>query len=320
MVRTKPPKLPAYIMPDIPKELGEPTAILTSDWHLRETLPECRTDNFFTSQWFKVGFVSWLSDALNIPVIHAGDLFDHWKPSPELLTQTMETLPKRFWTVAGNHDLPQHNLELYRKCGLQSLETAKKIELLQGVHWGQSPDINKPAYQGTFAPGVERKVCVWHTMTYVGKSFPGDVSLKAPAVLRRFPQWDLIVTGHNHKAFAISSEDEKRWLVNPGSLTRQDASQINFRPRVYIWFAKLNKIHLVYLPLLTEEAVSREHIDAKANRDSRMEAFISRLNLDWGGDDSFDFETNMETFFTTNKIRQSVKDIILKAIDHGGNK
>ena len=57
-----------------------------------------------------------LQQKYDCPVYHAGDLFDYWKPSPALLAKTMEHLPKDFYTAYGNHDLPQHNIELaYKK-------------------------------------------------------------------------------------------------------------------------------------------------------------------------------------------------------------
>ena len=101
--------------------MKNPTAILTGDWHLREDSPTCRTDDFWTTQWEKVDFVSDLQKKYNCQVIHSGDLFNHWKPSPYLLNKTMRHIPKEFYTVYGNHDLPQHNIELADKCGINVL-------------------------------------------------------------------------------------------------------------------------------------------------------------------------------------------------------
>ena len=105
-----------------------PSTILASDFHLREDHPVCRTDDFWQAQWKKVDFVSELQEKYDCPVLHAGDLFDFWKPSPYLLTETIKHLPNKFFTVYGQHDLPQHNLKLAYKCGINTLAEAGKLK------------------------------------------------------------------------------------------------------------------------------------------------------------------------------------------------
>ncbi|KKL99820.1 hypothetical protein LCGC14_1810530, partial [marine sediment metagenome] len=86
----------------------KPDLILTSDWHLREDTPICRTDDFWSAQWNKVDQVMALQSKYDCPILHAGDLFHHWKPSPYLLSETIDHLQgSRFYTVYGQHDLPQ---------------------------------------------------------------------------------------------------------------------------------------------------------------------------------------------------------------------
>ena len=112
----------------------KPTAILTADWHLRDTQPVCRTDNFWEAQWKKVQYVLNLQNEHKCPIIHAGDFFHTWKTSPYLLSKTMEHMDSKypFLTVYGNHDLPQHNLELAHKSGLHTLCMAGKLITLPG--------------------------------------------------------------------------------------------------------------------------------------------------------------------------------------------
>ena len=63
--------------------------ILTSDWHLRESTPECRTDDFWEAQWKKIDFIKELSEKHGAFVFVAGDIFHHWKPSPNLIRKTI---------------------------------------------------------------------------------------------------------------------------------------------------------------------------------------------------------------------------------------
>jgi DNA repair exonuclease SbcCD nuclease subunit len=293
-----------------PKIKGKPDAILTGDWHLRDDIPICRNpETFEEEQWSKVRFVKDLQQEFSCPVWHSGDLFNHWKPSPYLLSKTMEFFPDQFYTIYGNHDLPQHNLELAEKCGINVLEKAGKTIVLRGTHWGllPSPDarikfVNK---------SIEKDCLIWHTMTYTGElPWPGCESPTAGKLLRKHPQYDLILTGHNHKPFW--TKHEGRLLVNPGSLMRQAADQINYKPAVWLWYADSNTVEPVYLPI-NKQSVSNAHIEEKKARDERIDAFVEKLNTDFKS--KLSFEDSVDKLITKNKIKKSVKNIIYESLE-----
>jgi hypothetical protein len=211
--------------------------------------------------------------------------------------------------------LPQHSLELAEKCGIFTLQQAKKLDVLTGCHWGQNPE--KPSYIGMFSNGIihiediERKLLVWHIMTYQGKEpWPGCTDPMAAKLLRKYPMYDLIVTGDNHKPFV--EEYEGRLLVNPGSIFRLTAGQIEHKPRVYLWYALTNTVEPVYLPI-EKDVISREHIEIVEERNNRIDAFISSFNGDWNAHTSF--EDNLEEFRKVNNVEKSVMDIIYKSIE-----
>jgi predicted phosphodiesterase len=281
-------------------------AILTGDWHLREDVPVCRTDDFETAQWEKVKWVSELQRHFDCPILHSGDLFNHWKPSPALLAKTIEFLPDQFSTIFGNHDLPQHNLDLAYKCGINVLEKAGKIKVLSNVHWNQLPDENAGF---TFYPDC--RILVWHVMTYEGKSpWPGCTDAPFNTILDKYSdQYDLIVTGHNHKMFY--GEKNGSWLVNPGSLTRQKADQVDHIPTVFLWDSKDNVVYPIEIPHI-RNVISREHIEKIEERDSRIQAFVERLSTEFGI--GLSFSDNLERFEKENSIRPAVIEIVRKAI------
>ena len=280
----------------------KPSAILTSDWHIRESIPICRTDNFWDAQWRKVDFVAGLQRKYHCPVLHAGDLFDHWKPSPYLLRETMEHLPNRFYTIYGQHDLPNHSLDLKNKSGISVLEAAEILETMDQCSWGQIPkDISSICIGHR-----DHRTLVWHDFTYLGKEpFPGAKG-KAHAKLEKYKQFDLIVTGDNHQSFT-SRGVEGNLLVNPGSLMRQDADQIDFQPKVYLWYAEDNTVEAVEIPI-EKDVVTREHIEKVEQRDERIDAFVSRMDSNW--ELTTNFDENLERFFVLNRVRQQVKNII----------
>jgi len=287
------------------KQNKSPSCVLTSDWHLREDQPVCRTDNHETAQWVKVDFIKALQKKYNCPIFHSGDLFNHWKPSPHLLSKTIEHLPDQFWTIYGNHDQPQHNMELVYKSGINTLLTAGKLKLIHTCHWGEEPE------EASLSFPNDRNVLVWHIMTYQAKTpWPGCVDPMAGKLLRKYPEYSLILTGHNHKSFV--EQYEGRLLVNPGSLTRHDADQINHKPRVYLWYAETNTVEPVYLPI-EDNVISREHIETVKKRNNRIDAFISQLDSEWEA--AVSFEENLKRFFSHNEVRKSIKDIVMNSIE-----
>jgi DNA repair exonuclease SbcCD nuclease subunit len=292
------------------KKLKEPDLILTGDWHLREDTPVCRTEiEFQKDQWGSVDFVSELQKKYNCPVIHSGDLYNNWKPSPWLLSMSMKHIPNNFWTIYGNHDLPQHNLELADKCGINVLKEAGKLKVLEGTHWGKFP--TEASYHlGVKSLNNEINILVWHVMSYQGKlPWPGCSDPLSAGLIRKH-KYDLILLGHNHKPFV--EEYNGRLLVNPGSLTRQNADQANYKPCVWLWYAETNTVVPVYLPI-ENDVVSRDHIEIQEQRENRIDAFISRLNTDWEA--SLSFEENLEIFEKENQVRKSVMDIIYKSLE-----
>jgi DNA repair exonuclease SbcCD nuclease subunit len=291
-------------------KIRKPTLILCSDFHLREDTPVCRTDRFIEAQWRKVDFISELQQKYECPVLHGGDLFDHWKPSPNLLRMTILHLPKQFCTVYGQHDLPQHSLELVNKCGINVLKAAKKLIVLDQCHWGQTPSKQSNVTHILNIPN--RNILVWHKMNYKGQiPWPGCTDPSALRLLKKYPEYDLILTGDNHKTF--TQEYEGRWLVNPGSLMRMDADQENHKPSVFLYYADTNEIKRVYIPI-EENVISREHIEIKKQRDNRIDAFVSRLDGEWKA--SLSFEENLEQFKKKNKVPEAIMQIIYKSLEN----
>jgi len=281
-----------------------PTAILCSDFHLRESTPVCYTGDYQKEQWNSVDFISNLQKKHHCPIFFAGDLFDHWKPSPWLLTKASEHLPNDILAVYGQHDLPQHNIDLANKCGMWNLMTNGKLSILQQGYWGWEPAGGKGLIW------KNREILIWHHLTYQQKPFPGASGGMASGVLRKYPQYDLIVTGDNHQSFV--EEYKGRYLVNPGSLMRMDADQINFKPCVYLWYAEDNSIQQVFIPIVPN-VITRAHIEQAKQRDLRISAFVSKLDGDWKT--SMSFEENLDEFFKTNNTKEPIKQIIYQSLE-----
>jgi DNA repair exonuclease SbcCD nuclease subunit len=189
---------------------------------------------------------------------------------------------------------------------VNTLKVAGKLKVLSEAHWGMEPEKGS-----LFFPKLDGYILVWHVMTWKGKlPWPGAVITSAHELLEKYEQFDLILTGHNHKTFV--EEVDGRLLVNPGSLTRHDADQEDHKPCVFLWCTETNEVEQVFLPI-EQNVISREHIEHKNEHDERISAFVERLNTSQL--QGFDFKKNLEAFEKSNKVRKSVMDIVWKAVD-----
>jgi len=281
--------------------------ILTSDWHLREKTPISRTGSFWNDMWEKVHFISKLQKKYNCSVIHAGDLFDHWKPSPRLLSYTIGYLPDQFYTLYGNHDLPQHNLELKEMTGIYTLQQAGVLKVLSGCHWDREPNEQDIIVFGN------TRFLVWHKFVYKpGKveTWQADIGTNAVRILRKYKDLaDVIVTGDNHQSFFVKFGD--KLLVNPGSMMRLTSQQKDFQPQVFLYDLETKEIELIPLPIRQDVWV--QDIRHPIKQDMDVQAFISGLQGEFKSD--LDYANNLRVYFAANKIPKRVQDYIWKTFN-----
>jgi len=276
-------------------------AILMGDVHLREDVPVCRTDDFLQVQLEKLYFINTLQKKHRCPILCSGDLFDKAKPSLEFASSISKNIPDNFHTVYGNHDLPNHSLQEQAKCGVYNLWVNDRLQVLTGTHFNQTPTTHSFEIEG-------RKILVWHVMTYKSElPYPGCTDMKARSILHKYPEYDLILTGDNHTPFTQTYQG--RLLVNPGSMMRQTADQIDYKPAVWLYYADTNTVEPVYLPI-NVGAVTREHLDVIEQKENRILAFIETLNKE--GLDFVNFQQNLRVFLQKNQTNEKVIDIINK--------
>jgi DNA repair exonuclease SbcCD nuclease subunit len=225
------------------KDMNKPSALHIADYHWRDSQPLCRGDDFITALINTTDFIHEICERYDIPLIIAGDVFDHWKPSPSLLRMAIEHMPT-FIAIPGQHDLPQHNLRLHEQSGLSVLEAACVAIVLEiflpetiwpkqsdwvivGFPYGSEPSqILGSRYQ------QRRKICMIHQLVSGGTSpFPNAKAASVRSLLRKLPDYDLILSGDNHQRFTF--EYNNRRVVNPGSVFRTKADQIDHKPAAY---------------------------------------------------------------------------------------
>ncbi len=296
------------------------TAILIADTHLSDATPVCRTDDYLAAQISKLQFIAELQ-AQNggCPVLHAGDVFHHWKASPLLSKLAYNYLPGMI-TVPGNHDLPEHSLSLYEKSALALLEESRQdIQVLHGKTTAHGLDIQGCPFgtleqiTATKQASIHPRILLLHELVWEGKrpTWANGSGYTAAELLKEFSSsFDLIVTGDNHQGFV--QEQDHTILVNPGSMCRTTADQIDYRPRCYLYYAETNSAVPVYLPM-DAAAVSREHVEKAHERDTRIDAYIERMRSDW--ELGLSFQKNLEVFFEKNRTPTKVREIIWQSME-----
>ena len=288
----------------------KPSAIFCGDIHLRDKKPVARIDEYFPAMWQKFMFIDSLGLKYKCPILCSGDFFTHWKATPELLSSTIDAINANWYSIYGDHDLSSHSLKLKHKSGLTTLEKAKKVIILKGGHGDNKSNTNLPKKARPFVI-KNKKIMVWHVLTWHKElPYPGCEIDNAKQLLKKYSQYDCILTGDNHLPFVV--EHKGRILVNPGSMMRNDADQINYEPAVWLYYAETNTVKPIYLPI-EENVISREHIEIKNERNERIDAFVSKLKTNFKL--TMNFKQNVIRFFGKNKTNKKVKKIILKHME-----
>ena len=151
--------------------------------------------------------------------------------------------------------------------------------------------------------------------------WPGQEAEKAPAILRKYPQFDLIVTGDNHQSFALSEANQishpsmkpvivsGRFLVNPGSVMRMSAAQVDHKPTIYKW--ENGVVTPIPIPI-EPDVLDLSELEAARDKDGRIQAFVERLSTEWEA--GLSFEKNIENYFKANETPQEVQELIWKCL------
>lgn len=283
-------------------------AILIADLHLTETPPVARTDDYHAAMARKFEFIQGLVQIHGCPIICAGDVFDRWKASPWLLQWALQHLPHPMVTIPGNHDLPMRSLEHFQRAALYVLGV---IDTLYNVGHIRVYAANPLKFEI-----AGRQVLILHELVFPQSyaSFAETAGGLTPRkVIEKYgDHYDLILTGDNHMPFVERVGDTL--LVNPGSLMRITAAQVDHRPRCYLYYAEDNSVVPVYIPI-EEGVISREHLERREERERRVEAYIERMQTDFAV--GLSFRQNLEAFFEKNNTPKTIRDLIWEHLEEG---
>ena len=300
-----------------------PTAILSADWHIRGDKPVCRTDDYMEAQKRKIDFIFNLSEENDqAPILVAGDVGHRPTWGDDLLRWTLDVLGKDLYNrgnlivIAGQHDLLNHRLENCYKRGLGILHNECVLTIHEKGLMDRGIALHTFPYGRKIIPmdiHFPKNVAIVHQMVIKSqedKLWEAQSAWDAKRLLKKFPCYDLIVSGDNHQSFVI--EHEGRLLVNAGSLMRMTSNQIEHKPSVYLWYAEDNSVERVYLPI-EDDVIDRSHIDDVKDRDERIEGFVTRLKEHQ--EIGLNYEENLKEFLSKNKVGKLVEEKVWETLN-----
>lgn len=282
--------------------------VACADLHLRDSTPTCRTDDYWKAQENKFQFLIDTAIEKECDIYCAGDFFHKAKSSSFLEAWAIGELFNlkeaglKFHVIPGQHDIPSHNIELISHSSLWVLEKAEVINLY-------STAFEQPTELG-------EEIMMIHKMIHKDKPIHKDIiSTKASALLSKYQEAKVIISGDNHIPFLVQNSSFKNYLINCGSMMRMTADQSDYKPRFYFIEIdkKKNKFYCsdIYYPI-DSNVIDSSYLAIEKERDKRMDSFVNRISESYEID--LDFEKNLENFFKTNKIRKPVQEKCWEAL------
>lgn len=299
--------------------------IFVADLHLSSTAPIARSKEpcWFEAMKRPLRQLQALADDSGAPIVCAGDVFDRWNPSPELLNFALDELPFMY-SIPGQHDLPYHRYDDIRRSGYWTLVKAGKIHHLPDtnvVHPNPTISLQGFRFGGELRPNIEKSplvldVAVVHQYLWKeGKSYanpnPEHHYRKTRMLLEGF---DIAVFGDNHIPFSVPLA-RGTTILNCGSLMRRTIDQINYRPR--IWYIT----HTDACHQLQTETVDIEkdiiEVGDKTKVDPNIEKFVR--DLKHHKLTSYDFRSQVIEYIEKNKVSPRVSKIIYSLMEEVAN-
>lgn len=299
----------------------KPVAILCSDLHWSHLPPIARAGRGV--DWYEVmgdymDQLKQLADELDVPVICAGDIFNHWDEPASLINLCLERMPHLF-AVPGQHDLPHHCYDDKWRSAYHTLCEAGKITnltpnvyrritgsvVVYGLPWQYGLDMPEEIelFEGDILVLVRHKYIWMNTATKYEGAPKESRAIEQIDDLRNF---DVAVFGDNHKGF--QTKVGKCRVLNCGGFMRRNIDEIDYKPSVGILYSdKTIETH----DLFTESDVFIEAELSGLLKDSNSKALQDFLKAASGIEaGTEDFKTNVRRYLQTSGVSHSIKRIL----------
>jgi len=294
--------------------------ICTADWHLRSNRPRCRLDeNWIETQKKALDQIVVYAKKHKADVVVIGDIFHSTNETTNEVINLvqefaleLEKLNLKLFILAGNHDLPAHNLDNIYRSAFNILLNSKNIYHLNQL---DMDDLIVSASNFGEKDIINAEIIFKHILCFPEneKLPPSDKIVKPSELFAQFKDAKYIFTGDYHRYFSYTKN--KKVLINPGCLLRQAADMMDYDPCVVLIDFFNEKMSYVTLPIVDDEKmVTDEYIEKEEIRNSRIEAFIERIKEN--DSVTFDFVQNVHNLLKNNNVDNDTKKIILELMEN----
>jgi hypothetical protein len=208
-------------------------AIFCSDLHLSLTPPPLRSQepDWFAAMQRPLDEIRQLKELHHCSVFCAGDIFDKWNSSPELINWAIQHNPVDY-AIPGQHDLPEHDINQIERSAYRTMEKAHAFESLDPTPFTPFADFTISAFPfgSKIRPAGKNKtdyirIALIHQYNWI----PGHVYSDSPKGIaghidssrKEFEGYDIVVSGDNHIPFSDPINHGNTQFVNCGSLMRR---------------------------------------------------------------------------------------------------
>ena len=311
-------------MPDM-RSQGTPIAVLCSDLHLSHQAPIARSGepDWYEAMARPLREMGNLASRLDVPIVCAGDVFDTWRPPPELINFAMDNLPEMY-AIPGQHDLPMHSIDLIHRSAFWTLAKHGVVNFrhqvgLHGDREHSEPDVLlllyafgekvDPARNISFPDAGNRLVCVTHQYLWCdGAGYPGAPdAAKVGSKQKQFKGYRLVVSGDNHIPFEINGSPP---IFNCGGFMRRKSDEQNLKPSIGILFDDLH-VERHYLDI-SQDVFQSFGASTRSVGADVLRSFIDelgQLNIN-----QLDFEKAIEVVLQQGDWSPEVKSVLREAL------
>ena len=236
-------------------------------------------------------------------ILIAGDVFDSPKIPYELTNKYLELFKKHNLPIIaayGQHDQRYHTSE--------TINTPLHTLAVSGVLSTNSTDQIQICSWGDTIPKEGKEILLIHkSITEKNPPFFLEDAISADTMLRNYPQYKYIISGDYHVPHV--TQDNDRWLINPGSLMRQNKDQQDFKPRVYLLDTEKNIVKTLFIPIKSSSKVfDVDRMDREDTKDKKvLDEFIQNIKVKTNRPN---YKKVLFSVIEQAKPKQQVKDII----------
>ncbi len=273
-------------------------------------------------------------------VFYAGDIFDKWNSSAELINFALNHLPYG-WAIPGQHDLPEHNQDEIKRSAYWTLVEADKLQMLGEIgdeyiyyydEYEPSRDNDRKIivhgfpYGQKIVPITKReKNAIYVSIAHEYIWIPGHTYSEAKAPSEgdltrrrikfqdgRIQGYDVMVYGDNHRGFTGlgAGLEHSTEIFNCGTLMRRRSDEVDYRPQVGLL---LDTGEIVVHKLDISKDKYLKTIGKNEEEEMDLGRFIEELGK--LGDSALDFVTNVKRYILKEKPKKSIQQILFKAME-----